>query len=94
MSKKLYTIVGLDGTESEMTIAEVAAATGLKYGTIQRRLLKGMRRMESLKVSPEAALKAARRKFSMQSTAHFAENKKKREAVASRPVYREWKRES
>lgn len=92
MSEKKYTIILEDGGKVEMTVSQLSQETGVAESTLKRRLdRKGMRRMEGLRLSPEEAQRRARRTFAMQSTAHFNENKKKREAVASRPVYREWK---
>lgn len=89
---KKYQIVLEDGSVEDMTAEEVAARVGLKQSLVVRRLRKGMRRIERLSETSEQALRRARRAFTGQSAALFAENKKKREYYASRPVYREWKR--
>lgn len=92
MATKKYPIVQIDGSTKEMTIDEVSAETGVPRKTVERHIKRvGMRNIKNLGVDPEAARKKARRVFAIGSAAHFAENAEKREAVASRPVYRDFR---
>lgn len=89
-----YDITGLDGSVRQMTTHEIAAETGIKLGTIQKRISQqGMRTIEKLGEDPRKTMARARKVFSQQSGAHFAEEKRKREAEASRglrPHYRDF----
>ena len=94
MSREIiYDITDHDGTVVQLTVKQVAARTGISHGTIAKRLgQQGMRSMKRLSESPASVMKRSRAKFNGQSTAHFAEEKRKREAEASRGLrqsYRE-----